>query len=359
MDFKPPKVCVVNINDNRPAAWRLSRPNAEGAPFVEADGWDVGLHDLKTVTFQVDGSAGFRELLTGLRPYAAWSQSSRINKVSDIPMTEYKDHQNIKSSQEAAWQEALHLTETVHQDVGRQTLPMGMWHQFTYQCSWRTAIGFIRSLYETSQDFYYQYYGKQMLDQMGMTEEDLLNSPVQSIWQHYGVDLSSWKPGDDEYAGIKIISCEMPVSWRAQMVRQTQVKVLDNLWNLLQQHDDEYDALPLDTKLCMTLVMSSAHYENLCRRRSCLIAQVELWYPFTKSNWRKNGIAATPCNGDKQQCICQVEAEFILDGKNSTTVSCPIYDLKKSSIDRRAIYMGEGHEIIKALRTGLEDKLTV
>ena len=248
IDFVKPSVRVTSITNAAPAAWRNSRPNSD-EPYTKTMDWDVSIHDLCTVVTEFDASAGLREILTVLRPSSCWATSSRNRFIDEIGLMDYSEigcSTDYKSMWVESVENSIELSKKKHQDVGRLYLPLSHHAPFTYQCSWRTALSIIKTMQEIA-PHYYTLYGKRWLEQLGVTEEQLAKSPYKSLHKQYCLqDPAMWSDGTStSFAGIRIVNCKINIGLRAQLVRQMQVRVYDDMFSRLQHSMWEYESTNL------------------------------------------------------------------------------------------------------------------
>jgi hypothetical protein len=243
---------------------------------------------------------------------------------------------------------AIDLTKSGHQDVGRMKLPMIHHAPFTYQCSWRTALSILKSLKVLSPNLYWIHYGLKWMEQLGLTEESLDKCPYKPLHHQYVLQTNDWTEGSQEYAGIRVVNCTIPIGLRAQLVRQIQIRVYDDMWSDIAGSSGRLEYSTLEESVRCTVVMSNSAYDVMATKRSCLIAQTELWWKFIESHWGEKGKNALPCRCDRELCTVKAEAEQCLRGEASTT-SCPIYDGNPKSLKIRADYMGQEHPAIQLL----------
>lgn len=356
MNLVSPSVKVVSVDDNRERAWKLSRPYST-EPFENVKSWDMSCQDLCTITTEFVASAAFRELLTVIRPSSCWSQSSRNRFIEDIPFLDYTFKGQNKEIIKPLYLKAVEETKLSHQDKGRLHLPLAHSSPFTYSCNLRTCMCLIKAFKLLSEDIYYKYYGLPWLAELNISEDDFNKLSYKSLHYSYIRQLedSKWTEGTTSFAGLTILNASIALALRAQLVRQGSARVYDEVWELVDNTLLLENMCLLDKIKC-TIILSDTAYKIMCKKRSCLIAQLELWQSFLQPFWETEGINALPCLGKKELCICAAEAQDCMNGKAST-LSCAIYDGKKESLDKRAAYMGEDSFIIKNLREWLEPNL--
>ena len=119
----------------------------------------------------------------------------------------------------------------------------------------------------------------------------------------------------------------------------------------------EYESTNLLQEVYCTVLMSNTAYEIMAKKRSCLIAQTDIWWRFIAPFWKEKGREAMPCSADKTKCTAVAEAEQCKRGEASTT-SCPIYDENPDSLLVRADWMGHDHPAIQYLASWRPDLST-
>jgi len=354
-NFTKPSVKVIARNDHRLDAWQLSRPRTEAHKVEDFQHIPFGLQDLDHVVVDFHCSAAFRELLATTPTYFMWSQSSRNIGLENIPLNSNTSEMK-KEIMTKMWKDSLDLTSQGHQDTGRMMLPIGYMNSLTVQAPLRTFIGLYKSLDELNCGAYLIDYIIPVFEQLGYgSKSEILHEMYEGIFKHYGtchnfstINEEEWEEGSVKLSGSRIISSKMSIGLRAQLARQSQVQLSDNIWNLLAKEKEDIELYPLSAELKTTAVMTNEAYLAVCQKRSCFIAQIELWSNFIMEGVKELGFPkALPCGGCKSDCPLEIEA-IDCEERNATTLPCPIYS-GKDHWEARKDYIGEDHPIVEVM----------
>jgi len=319
--------------------WLLSRKATASQKIEDLQNFDTSLQDLNQVAVHFTSSAGFRELLTGLKPYGMWSQSSRNYSIQDIPMNAHLMSQlsgtNAAHQQRIldAFQLAYDKSAEKDQDYGRMFLPLAHMCEYVFMAPVRLFLALWKSLELLCPD-YNTLYLDPLFQQLGIDPYTRKYYPVHyeysiplSTQPSDGLSIYEFTPGTVEKDGALIISKILPIGLRAQLVRQSRVILRDNLfWLLADLGYEGFELLNLQHELMTVAQMSSHNYQRLCSKRACYIAQVDLWYDYLKHGYETIGFPQIlPCKGLASQCTVPQEAEDAAI-RNGATPPCPIFE---------------------------------
>ena len=339
--FSKPKINLVDDIDYRERAWRLSRPYIKPTDEVdlnELEKIDLSLAGLRICTFEIYCSAAFRELLFGIRPYHAWTQTSRVNKIEETKFPSYLDFAKMLCIKHLQNSIAL-LKAGVHQDNARLSLPLAYMSWITVTIDFRTLIGFIKWLKKYS-SLYYNEYGTELLKLLKINSVDKFN-------YGYPIDLNNmpsfYSVGEINNLSNNYIemTTEITYAQRAQLVRHVGLQVIDTV--PLDAHVDPFnlETKTLKNKLIVSIIGPAEVWMNMIRKRTCWIAQFELWekltYPFIEKE--KSLAKYLPCYGNYKKCKYEADMRGRLN-KNDPGIPCPIF-LKHMLIGKDCIKQRE------------------
>lgn len=328
---------LLNVTDVREAAWDVSRPytGEKKTSMKSLDKMDFSLQMLKTVTLHIKSSAFFRELLTTIRPYAMWSQSSRVNAVSSVKAPDYLEDQHefysiIRSITDR-------INNGCNQDEARLDLPIAHVSEFVFSTDIRTLICFLKSL-EIYNPKLFGVYGQQIIDVLDIG--DLNEYKFPSI-----IKDANWTDADEELAfgtykigSTFVVKTKMSISLRAQFARHTGVKIKDNyFWKSFDLMD------PLSKEIDVILTVDDFMWQKVISHRSCWIAHYEMYEGFILSYLEATNSTLTdilPCKGQKLECSCTPDVEARI-AKMDPGIPCPIWTKDQADIDKRTVSIRE------------------
>lgn len=346
-----PSVKVLNSSDYRSYAWIISRDTTT-AKLNDLKNFDTSLQDLNTVVVHFNASAGFRELLSGLRPYAMWSQSSRNKDIRDIEIAPYlrlEQYEKINKSMK----EAYRLTDEKDQDTGRLHLPLAHLGEFVFAAPLRLFLGVYESLKHIA-PLYLEHYLTPLFEQLGIDPEEYKYKPVS---KEFGLQ-AEFIPGNTSFNGIRIISKTIVFGLRAQLARQSRVQIKDNIWNQITNLGvANFEIQDLFSPVDVVAIMSDDNYYRLAKMRACFIAQVDLWHNFMEPAYKELGFPVIlPCGGDPAKCTVKVEAEDCAI-RNGATPPCPVYEQDRHFYDirRKNALHPEVYELMNDFFEGMPD----
>lgn len=333
VEFKEPSIRLISDDDKRAVAWKKSRPwitaEVEDIDQSEYEKVDLSLAGLRTICLDIDSSAGFRELITTIRPYHMWAQTSRVNPLLETKFPKYQESNEIDLNM--IMTAIKHRVEVngEHQDTARMGLPLAYMTGYTVKLDFRTYVGLVKwmKLYNA----YYEEYGKEM--------ERLLGINVDNY--KYGMPVSSFvmTPEMEKDQVINLpdgtIWQSLTITWaqRAQLVRHVGLSIRDELPSILTNHGIyQLEREKLASTVRVVIIGYRNVIEHMVRHRVCWLAQINLWQNLTVPYLKRDGLARyVPCHCVAEDCPYSGDMQARLDGKDPG-IPCSIYTGDKKYI---------------------------
>jgi len=342
VNYIKPHVIVMDHHDTRLRSWELSRPNTLVKKLSDIDGnGDLGgLHDLNTVDIRFTSSAGFREVLLNLQPSAKWTMSSRNQSIEQIGLNDDAPticsigDRTIRDRLRVMYYDSVDAIKELGHDAGRLNMPLSYMSSFDIRLPVRTLISLWKWFDEYDLSYYRDTYLTPVFEQTFIIDGyEQLHDLMYSYWKSYKPHIKSfeinddWKEGYVHFNDIIIVSSKMCIAHRAQFVRQSTVKLTDNIFETLKNLKEfEFECLPLSHELNTTIILNKYVYDKIASKRGCFIADNNLWSSFIISSVNRIGFPQIlPCGGCKDKCTIEVEAKDC-SSRLAKTLPCPIYD---------------------------------
>lgn len=341
----------IGDTDVREYAWRISRPymgSQEEVDLEDLSKMDFQLNTLRWIPLHFRTSAFFRELLTTIRPYAMWSQSSRVNKFEDIEFPYYLSEvsKSYCESVKLNILESMEGADKSKQDSLRLELPIAHVTEYVYATDFRTWISFLKSLRDIYPELFL-IYGKMIMRALNIKSLEEYKYQ-QVISDGYYTDLDTYLSlGIHQLGSMFVIKENISISLRAQLARHIGIKIIDNYY---WKYSDETKLLK--DRISIVMVVDSGMWEKVLRHRSCWIAHYELYESFIltyMNTYDKSFSDMLYCGGDKDKCSCRADVQARLE-KKDPGLPCPFFMTRSEdifdTITRRLMNSGES-EITK------------
>lgn len=239
-----------------------------------------------------------REIFVAPRNHIIWARTSRVDDplkfqvpvnfstLADFELTRDKmQYEAAKGGQQDQW---------------RMGLPLAA------MTSWTSKISF-RDLVKLQQYFSYLTAHPKVLPllvgrlhqisiQLKAVIYHLLNSDeltekvisTMKLVKYLAEDYHQIEPGRTKLEGSMVIAAEIPIALRAQVIRHRNVQFVDNYFQLLCS--DWYNKT-IGDKVKIELSATNEIWNSIASKRSCWIAQEELWKPILE----QIGTSILPC----------------------------------------------------------------
>ncbi len=342
--FVKPFVKIIGDHDYRQIAWFNSRPylkdeisGPEEVDLEQFETMDLSLAAMRMVTMEVYSSAGFRELIFGLRPYFTWSATSRVNPILETQFPSYLDEQRRKEVEDRMDLVIANIDKDIHQDLNRLNLTLGYMGMYTLTLDFRTLIGTIKWI-KKYVPLYFEHYGLPIEKQLKINVDDYdYGYPV-------GIDFPS--EGGDEFIRHSDNSIyqtiDISIGMRAQLVRHSALVIKDSLPSEMMDDVQLYESRGLDSSVRVSLNGPEGVFENMVKHRVCYLAQIDMWSVLTLP-WIKESKSIAqwlPCSGNGRKCRYKEDMKGRIEGKDPGMV-CPLVSNDESTIDKHKELIGD------------------
>ena len=304
-------------------AWKVSRPNDTTSTFEEIMKMDVPVNEFMVLNFTAKAPILIREVICSLRNHVVWARSSRVDDLNHWEIWQAISEDEIDECKELQGKMFLEMG-AAHQDDFRRHLPVCYMTTFSFAMSLRDLAKFLRACLD---------FGHYMLDDFAFTLMNAVShrSPVLSRLLEAAVHNRHYKPmpliptfketGDGRIGDFVVVSLEMSLSLRSQAIRHRSLIILDQLHLIF---DEMSMASSMETKINSQIMMPKDFAEELVRKRSCWIAQTDLWKPVVEKVEKVIGASnepLLPCNDGK--CRFKIDNDLRKAGKDPSP-PCPV-----------------------------------
>jgi hypothetical protein len=304
-------------------SWYTSRPNDKSSRFQEIMKMDVPVNEFMTINFVATAPILVREVICTRRNHVVWARSSRVDDLSvwgvwqGISDEEYNTAVNLheKMKQE--------MTSS-HQDDFRRHLPICYMTTFSFSMSFRDLVKFLIAC----RNFYHPM----------MTEfaDAILKSIQQKLellgrWINDAVSEEYYKPfpllpsfvnfESNTVGDFVIVSAPISLALRSQAIRHRDLVFRDEMQTLFQKGKLSSS---METEIRAQILMSLGFAEEIVRKRSCWIAQTDLWMPIISEIQKAIGQSdrlLLPCDDGK--CRFKIDND-LRKQRQDPSPPCPI-----------------------------------
>lgn len=313
---------------------------------------NLQFNDFPHYIFEIEGSCLFRDLLFNINKSDSWSESNRF-LFSILPDDALYDEANYKISSEykdiPEWEDQFttymnRIKSHPVTDENRIEMPYSISSFFWVGMNKKTLINTL-SLLKMKMPYFYEIYGRKMLEVAGMTEKELVPYIDAGLSQYFIPEDESWIENNvTEASNFYIVNLNMGLILFSQFLRQNDT-IIAGFFNELAHTDVEqfsHRVFKGNTPIKVTYV---AHKDKLLRtiqNRSCNFAQhsgndicswthfIQLFYPKLVKN-TKDFKKMLPCiwneDGSFKQCKFHDDVKFRKEGLEKRNTICPLIDL--------------------------------
>ena len=296
-------------------------------------------------TFEITGSALFRDLLYNVNWSEMWSVSNRflfstlrddevIEESNYHISSEYKDIPEWESQFDTYMDK---IKETNITDDNRTEMPYSITSEFWWGCNHKTLIS-VLSMMKLKFPFFYEVYGKKMMNAVNITEKSLKPYVDYSLDQYF---LKDWDKGSVFVKGTWLIDTEMSYIILSQFLRQSP-SIVAGLFNDLEHTDIEsfkHKVFKGGTVCKIRFIASKARTLGTVSNRCCAFAAhsgtgVGSWSGFLEDflepvNTLDEFRLVLPCKFDEHgllsKCPLYDDTKFRMDnGSESRNIPCPL-----------------------------------
>lgn len=311
----------IGSANNSQKAWAISRPLAQKAEERELLALDLPVCEFYRVDLNIQSSVFIRELICTLRDHVVWAQTSRVQDVlqfqMDYPMNNYEHFEQIRDRM---------IEESQHerQDNYRLTLPLFSLTEYAISISIRHLINLYMNIAHIADN---------CEDELVKASLEKDASNLKTYLHHKGVDSEiiykhNMKPilnesfvsyQNADLGEYIVVSAKIPLYLRAQLVRHRQLLVADDLFKKVTSPGA--NAATISNSVNAKIVGTKGFFEQLVSKRSCWIAQYDIWSDLV-NNISKYVNVKLPCSDGV--CPFEKDVELRLHGKDPNP-PCPIY----------------------------------
>lgn len=308
-------------------AWRLSRDKNALTPIDTVCKIDAPVIEMPSALLNFeDFTILEREIICSLRNHVVWARTSRV----DDP-TEFTTPELFKVYEHDRWREHMRQAKVqgIAQDEWRQWLPL------VAHTSWTQRIS-LRDLARLAIYFGYlqnkavwhklaarlgqaQYEIVKVMTEMlgGRVAYDILNNMKLAKFLHEGrMPISNSHRTMGNFISV---NTTVSVALRAQIIRHRELQFTDDFWSLINTSELPY--LQLKHKVNMQLVARKDIWQAVLSKRSCWIAQADLWQPLIKVFGFSPPL---PCT-DSMHCPYEADARARLEPGKDPNPPCPVF----------------------------------
>lgn len=336
------EVDIVEIDtmDAIEEAWYVSRPNVERTSDA-LEGilkMDLPINELAHMTLVCKVPVLMREIITTMRDHIMWAMTSRNSNLTD-EWEIYSDAMKFPTSALVIKELAEKLEKAQKsgqsQDKFRESLPLSYMTRFTYKVSLRSLgkllihLRWISRKYDTLNTLFDDFYSplcesikSNVLPELASQYLKYFDNVVSS-GKHINYNEFTPFEGDSVTSNESFINMNLnniPVGLRAQLVRSRSIAIQDNLLEAFRSIGWHADST---MKLKVSISSARSFLSELVEKRSCLIADADMWAPILKLLNKELGDQVTlPCK--KGQCAFHKDCMERLEGRDCGT-PCPMH----------------------------------
>jgi hypothetical protein len=298
----------INIlySSNRPGksivrdVWAISRPAlaAEEIDLERIKKLDLPVNEFETLVLDITSTILEREIITSCRNHVMWAQTSRVQNILEFTYPE-EFEKKYGRYYENCRAEMIEKSKTMRQDDYRQFMPVMAETRYCIKISARDACKVGK---------YFEFLSTKLSCDALCERFEKVSELFKSVCWFAGYEDDATKSYSPVFPLKEIknfhsgrvgdfvtVSSVVPLSLRAHMVRHRQLQIADNLLSEMSNEMIMFTKLEMNVK-----IQVSGHVEdfrNVVGKRSCWIAQYNLWAPFLNKAAELCGITQNdlPC----------------------------------------------------------------
>lgn len=183
---------------------------------------DLQYNSFDYYIFEIDGSCLFRDILFNIETVKKWATSNRF-KFNLLSGDNLRNYSNYPVSSEykglPEWENALHEYIKVAGNDDRSMMPLSISSHFWVGIDYKLLTNFL-SLLKHNMPFYYEVYGKQFMECLGITEHDLPINISPDLTRYYLKD-PNWEIDRLDFDNIIYFKTDMALILYSQFLRQS------------------------------------------------------------------------------------------------------------------------------------------
>lgn len=326
--------------------------------YTRIDKMNLQYNNMESLVFEVDGSCLFRDILFNINKIGCWAQSNRfLFSILDENARFEEENYHISSEYEGIpeWEDQFdkYMNKIKNDpivDHNRLEMPYSISSTFWISVNRKTLVDLL-SFLKYKAPFFYEIYGKQFIEQIGLEESKLNEKLPASITQYINKSMSTWKEGVTKVDDTYIVNSKMGLILYSQFIRQADTTI-SGLYNVVM-HDDvetfKHEVFKGDTILNIHYVADEDKVLSTVSTRLCAFAMSSGSDPCSWSYFLNNFLPENispkqlmkllPCkfNGNAlYKCKFHDDIKFRNEGKEISNCPCPLVTLsEKDAINKK------------------------
>lgn len=312
-------------------AWKYSRPREGDIDLQSVLGIDIPVNEFASAIFRMETPILIREMIVSLREHTVWARGTRVDDLSKWPIWAPVISDTRINGLKKQFDEAKG-----GQDQTRNLVPLAYVTGWNFRVSLRTFVKLAVMFSEMSMNENYDTAARLLFrETFNALTESLAFFPDRSLvfdmiesGKFSKLDLFADKffivPERDAISDVfgiyRFILPQVPISFRAQIVRHRPIIFRDNLSKFFSVTGL---CAPQSETVDMTLAMTAETALGMVRKRNCWMAQTDIWDRITKLvNTVTDGGLRLPC--DHGICPYTADNRLRIEAKDPNP-PCPRY----------------------------------
>ena len=263
-------------------AWETSRPADLDVDMQKVISMDVPVNEFLPMHFEIKAPILIREVICSFRNHNVWARSSRVDDLKVWEIWHGLDGKGVDECQRSFDRMMEEMEGKVsHQDDFRRHLPLAYMTTFSFAMNFRDFVKFIIAL---------------RMEKLALFNE-VASELLAAVWRkdyilHDWAELAAnekwYKSGElnplpklflahsKQVGDFIYIETPINLNLRSQLIRHRALMVKDRLKDFFTP--DKMTATMAETMM-VHIMMPIDFAEDLVRKRSCWIAQTDLWEP--------------------------------------------------------------------------------
>lgn len=292
---------------------------------------NLQFNNMPQYIFEIEGSCLFRDLLFNINKTSMWAESNRY-LFSILPDSEIfnEEHYHISSEYKGIkeWEEQFDsymnkIKEDPITDNNRPEMPYSISSFFWWGCNYKTLINLL-SMLRLKMPFFYNVYGKRLMNQAEISEEELKPFVDSSLQQYFR--CKDWNRGVVKNSDFYIMNIDISYVILSQFLRQSDV-VISGLFSDLEHTDSEefsHRVFKGGTVCDVTYVANKFRVLQTVSKRCCNFAANSGDGPGSWNHILKNFIESVNSPDELRELLpCKFDNKGLLK-------YCPLWDDVKS-----------------------------
>jgi len=260
-------------------AWETSRPADISPDMEKVISMDVPVNEFLPLHFEIKAPILIREVITSFRNHIVWARSSRVDDLRIWEVWHGLDGKGVLEC-ENLYERMQNEMRDAHQDDFRRHLPLAYMTTFSFAMNFRDLAKFIISLRREKFSLFHEV-AEELLAAVWRKDyalKEWLEKAVNERWYKSGPlnprpvnKVSAALAGD-----FAVIQAPVSLGLRSQLIRHRALQVKDYLSDFFSV--DRITA-SMEITMPVQILMPIDFAEDLVRKRSCWIAQTDLWEP--------------------------------------------------------------------------------